>query len=86
MPKILITPIADFETPQGPSDQFAAINNDWDAQSWRGRGSTFELPIGGAHGAGGTRDDGPSPASKSFKIAGPKDVTGKGSTPVGGRK
>lgn len=95
MAKILIAPIFDFETPEGPSDQFKAIQNDMDAQGWRGRGSTFELPIRGEHGAGGNPEgDGTSKpidtlhdaGKRSFKIAGPRDVTGKGSTAIGGRK
>ena len=96
MPKILITPVFNFETPEGPSDQFKAITTDMDAQSWRGRGSVWELPEsaphGGPHGAGGNADASGDPADRlphatggSFRIAGPADVTGKGSTAIGGK-
>lgn len=95
MPKILISPIFDPVTPEGPSDQFTAMQSDMDAQSWRGRATMMELPTGGKHGAGGNADDDfdddpiehvHEAAKRSFKIAGPASVSGKGSTALGGRK
>lgn len=95
MPKVVIAPIFDFETPTDASGQFPVVQRDMDAQSWRGRASTMELPIGGEHGAGGNMDSGSNApgegrmnktSSGSFRIAGPSDVTGKGSTAVGGKR
>jgi len=94
MAKVLITPIFDPETPREPSDQFKALEDDITAQQWRGRGSVMELPTGGAHGAGGNADDDGerepidslhAAAKRSFHISGPASVSGKGSTPTGGK-
>ena len=100
MARVIITPVFDIHhsevvQPQGPSDQFSNIQHDDDAMRWMGRGSTFELPEGGPHGAGGNADDDHNDdpidhlhekAKRSFKIAGPSDVSGKGSTAIGGKR
>jgi hypothetical protein len=100
MARVTLVPIFDIHhsevvQPEGPSDQFANIQRDDDMMRWMGRGSTFELPEGGEHGAGGNADgdhnDDPivhlhEKAKKSFHITGPADVTGEGSTPVTGKK
>jgi hypothetical protein len=101
MAKVTIVPIFDIHhsevtQQEGPSDQFANIQRDDDMMRWMGRGSTFELPEsaphGGPHGAGGNADDSGDPidkmgaSSQSFRIAGPANVTEKGSTPGVGKK
>jgi len=83
---------SELTQPEAPSDQFSRIQRDMDAEGWMGRGSIMELPEdgqhGGPYGAGGNADNSGDPidflhakAKESFRIAGPKDVTGKGSSP-----
>ncbi len=68
--KRVIISLNDITLPEEDNKTFAEIQQDMDAQTWRGRASLLEMPEGGPDGAGGNADDSGDPIDTYHKHSG----------------